>query len=171
MINTDCSRAILLGIKSASTLLAIFIAAVIIHEGAHYIAALLVSIPIAQFSWFDPYYSAPVFVSASKEYTIEVVIVSYAGGLFTGTLLLSVLVFGRNWLKQSLYGWFLGFYLATFGAWQVCQGILEGALHETYISDAANLLFGPTQYIGYAAAFAGMTLYWLLMPRYGKLRI
>ena len=45
----------------------------------------------------------------------------------------------------------------------MCQGILEGAFHDMYISDATNL-FSLSYYIGYASAFFGMALYWVLMP-------
>lgn len=171
MNTTSRSSVIFLGIKSAFSLFILFIIAAIIHEGAHYITSLLFGIPIAHFTWFDPDYFAPVFISASKNYTAGMRVVSYAGGLFTGILLLSILIFRWNWFKQSLYRWFLGFYLATFGSWQICQGILEGAFHQTYISNATNLLLSPTHYIGYASAFAGMALYYILMPRFKELKI
>ena len=162
---------ILLGVKSAFSLLFLFILTVIIHEGAHYIAALIVGIPIAQFTWFDPNYFAPAFVSGDTGYTVGKMVVGYAGGLVTGLLLLAILVLKRTWFKQSLYRWFLGLYIATFGFWQVCQGILEGAFHQAYISNATNLLFSSTHYIGYASAFLGMFLYWLLMPRLRELKV
>jgi len=165
------SSLIALGVKSALSLFALFVITVILHEGAHYIVASIFGISISHFSWFDPAYFAPVFVSTSEEYTMGIAIVSYAGGLLTGILLLSILVFRWNWFKQSLYRWFLGWYLVTFGSWQICQGILEGAFHQAYISNASNLLFSPTHYIGYASAFLGMFLYWLFMPRLRELKI
>lgn len=156
---------IALGVKAALSLFALFVINIILHESAHYIAASIFGVSISRFSWFDPVYFAPVFVSASEEYKLGMTIVSYAGGLFTGILLLSILVCKWNWFKRSLYRWFLGLYLVTFGSWQICQGILEGAFHEVYISNASNLLFSPAHYIGYAAAFLGMFMYWLLTPR------
>ena len=171
MKTTNRSNVALLGVKSAFSLLILFVITVIIHEGAHYITALILGISIAHFTWFDPNYFAPVFLSASKGYTTGMTIVSYAGGLVTGVLLLSILILKRNWFKQSMDGWLLGFYVVTFGFWQICQGILEGAFHQTYILNAANLLFSPTHYIGYASAFLGMFLYWLLMPRLKQLKI
>ena len=150
---------ILLGVKSSLSLIALFVITVIIHEFAHYVTALILRVPIAHFTWFDPSYFAPAFVSASKEYTIGMIIVSYVGGLSTGILLLSVLIFKRNWFKKSLYHWFLGLYFVTFGSWQVCQGILEGAFHQAYISNAIYLFLSPTHYVGYASAFLGMALY------------
>ncbi len=160
-----------MGVKSGFSLLLLFILTVIVHEGAHYVAALILGIPIAHFTWFDPNYFAPVFVSASKDYTTGMTIVSYAGGLVTGFLLLSILVFKKSWFKQSLYSWLLGLYVAMFGFWEICQGILEAAFHQAYISNAANLLLSPTHYIGYASAFLGMFLYWLLMPRLRELKV
>ena len=170
-MKTNQKSAILLGVKSAFSLLLLFILTVVLHEGAHYIAALMLGIPIASFTWFDPRYFAPVFVSASTEYTLGYKVVSYAGGLVTGVLLLAILALKREWFRQSLYRWFLGFYIATFGFWEICQGILEGALHQAYISNATNLLFSSTHYIGYASAFLGMFLYWLLMPRLRELKV
>ncbi len=75
---------VFLGVKSALSLFALFVITVIIHEGAHYITALILGVPIAHFTWFDPNYFAPVFLSASKDYTAGMTIVSYAGGLVTG---------------------------------------------------------------------------------------
>ncbi|MFC1933065.1 hypothetical protein ACFLXU_05515 [Chloroflexota bacterium] len=171
MMKVTQKQIILLGVKSALSLFALFVITVIIHEGAHYITALILRIPIAHFSLFDPNYFAPMFISASKEYTAGMTIVSYAGGIFTGIILLSVLIFRWNWFKESLYRWFLGLYLATFEAWQISQGILEGAFHHTYILNATKLLFSPTHYVGYASAFIGMALYWLFMPRLKRMKM
>ena len=98
-------------------------------------------------------------------------IVGYAGGLVTRVLLLAILLVKRAWFKQSLYRWLLGLYVSMFGFREICQGILEGAFHQAYISNATNLLFSPTHYIGYASAFLGMLLYWLLMPRLRELKV
>ncbi len=168
---TNRSSVILLAVKSAFSLFLLFIITVIIHEGAHYITALILRIPIAHFTWFDPTYFAPAFFVASKENTEGMIVVSYAGGLVTGILLLSILIFEWNWFKQSLYRWFLGLYLVTFGSWQVCQGILEGAFHQAYISNAAYLLLSPTHYIGYASGLIAMALYWMLMPKFKELEM
>ena len=153
----------LLAVKSFFSLIALVLLTIIIHEGAHYIAATIMRVPIASFTWFDPRYLAPVFVSGSTEYTLGYKVVSYAGGLVTGVLLLAILFFKRDWFKQSLYRWLLGFYMATFGFWQLCQGILEGAFHDMYIADATNLL-SLSYCVGYASAVLGMALYWVFMP-------
>jgi len=154
---------ILLGIRSFLSLIALVLLTTVIHEGAHYIAAVIMKVPIASFAWFDPRYLAPVFVSGSTEYTLGVKVVSYAGGLVTGILLLAILVLKREWFKQSLYRWLLGFYMATFGFWQICQGILEGAFHDMYIADATNIL-SLSYCVGYASAVLGIALYWVFMP-------
>jgi len=154
---------ILLAVKSFFSLIALLLLTIVIHEGTHYLAALIMKVPIVSFTWFDPRYLAPIFVSGSTEYTWEVMVVSYAGGLVTGVLLLGILVLKREWFKQSLYGWLLGFYMAMFGFWHLCQGILEGAFNDMYIADATNI-FSLSYCIGYASAFLGMALYWVLMP-------
>ena len=171
MKTTNRSSVLFLGVKCAFSLFVLFIINVFIHEGAHYFTALVLGIPIAHFTWFDPNYFAPVFVSASKDYTTGMTIVSCAGGLVTGALSLGILLFKRNWFKQSIYRWLLGSYIVTFGFWQICQGTLEGAFHQIYISNATNLLFSPAHYIGYASAFLGMFLYWLFMPRIKELKV
>jgi len=163
MKTTNRSSVIFLGVKCAFSLFVLFIINVIIHEGAHYVAAVIMKVPIASFTWFDLHYLAPVFISGATESTIGYKIVSYAGGLVTGVLLLAILAFKREWFKQSLYRWFLGFYIATFGSWQLCQGILEGAFHNMYIADVTNI-FSLSYCIIYASAVLGMDLYWVFMP-------
>ena len=147
-------------VKSLLSLLALVSLTLVIHEGAHLVTAVIMRIPILSFTWFDPRYLAPVFVSGATEYTLRVMIVSYSGGLVTGLLLLAIMALKREWFKQSLYRWFLGFYIATFGFWEICQGILEGAFHDWYIANAANIL-SLSYYIGYAFAICGMALYWV----------
>ncbi len=92
---------IVLGVRLFFSLIALVLLTSVIHEAAHYVAAAIMKAPIASFIWFDPRYLAPVFVSGSAEYTIGMTIVSYAGGLVTGVLLLAILVFKRGWFKQS----------------------------------------------------------------------
>ena len=150
-------------VKSFFSLIALVLLTIVIHEGAHYVAAFIMKVPILSFTWFDPHYLAPVFISGSTEYTWEVMVVSYAGGLVTGVLLLAILILKREWFKQSLYQWLLGFYIATFGFWQICQGILEGAFHDMYIADATNIL-SVSYCVGYASAVLGMVLYWVFRP-------
>ena len=153
----------LLAVKSFSSLIALVLLTIVIHEGAHYVAALIMKVPILSFTWFDPRYLAPVFVSGTTEYTWEVMVVSYSGGITTGLLLLVIVALKREWFKQSLYRWLLGLYIATFSFWQICQGILEGAFHDRYIADATNI-FSLSYCVGYASAFLGMILYWVFIP-------
>lgn len=171
MKTTNRNSLVLLGVKSAFSLFVLFIITIIIHEGAHYVTVLIFSIPIAHFAWFDTNYFAPAFFSASTEHSVGMTIVGYSGGLVTGVLLLSIFILKRKWFKQSVYKWLLGLYIVTFGFWQICQGILEGAFHQTYISSASSLLFSSTHYIGYASAFLGMALYWVFMPRLKELKV
>jgi len=96
-------------VKLFFSLIALLILTIVIHEGAHYITAVILGVPIISFTLFDPHYFAPVFISGATEYTWDVMVVSFAGGLITGVLLLAVLVLKRDWFKQSLYRWFLGF--------------------------------------------------------------
>ena len=155
---------ILLAVKLFLSLIALGLLTVVIHEGTHYVAAVIMKVPIASFTWFDPHYLAPVFISGATESTIGYKVVSYAGGLVAGVLLLAILVLKKEWFKQSLYHWFLEFYIAAFGFWQICQGIVEGAFHVRYIADATNIL-SLSSYVGYAVGICGLVLYWVFMPR------
>jgi hypothetical protein len=120
-------------------------------------------VPILSFTWFDPRYFAPVFVSGATEYTLEVMVVSYSGGLVTGLLLLVIVALKREWFKQLLYRWLLGLYMATLGFWHLSQGILEGAFHDMYITGATNI-FSLSNCVGYASGVLGLALYWIFMP-------
>ena len=95
---------ILLAIKSFFSLIALVLLTTAIHEGAHYVAAVTMKVPITCFTWFDPRSLAPVFVSGSTEYTLGVKVVSYAGGLVTGVLLLAILVLKREWFSSRYIG-------------------------------------------------------------------
>ena len=112
-------RLALIIIKLALSLPVLVLLTVIFHEGAHYVTALILGVPIANFVWFDPNYLSPVIKSASVGYPIETQIVGYAGGLVTGASLLAVLALKRDWFRKSLYKWFLGLSIATFGFWQI----------------------------------------------------
>jgi len=116
---------VILALKSFFSLIALVLLTIVIHEGAHYVTAFIMKVSIVSFSWFDLRYLAPAFVLGSIEYTLGYKVVSYAGGLVTGALLLAILVFKRDWFKQSLYRWPLVLYMATFGFWQVCQVSLK----------------------------------------------
>ena len=150
-------------VKSILVLLSLLILMTVIHEGSHYLAALALGVPLESFTWFDSSYLAPVLVPSTTEFTTGTTIVGYAGGLVSGALLLSAFVLQRDWLKQSIYRWLVGFYIVTFGFWQICQGILEGAFHGAYVTDA-SMFWGPTYLIGYAAALLGMAVYWCRFP-------
>jgi len=141
---------------------------VILHEGSHFLTALILGVPVSHFDWFNPYYLAPVLTSGSTGYPLETKIIDYVGGLATGTLLLAVLILKRGWFKQSLYKWFLGLSIATFGFWQISHGILEGAFHHKYISDVTNL-FSSSYFIGYASGLLGMAVYWFSMRGFKEL--
>jgi len=171
MKTTSRNSLVLVGVKSAFSLFVIFIITVVIHEGAHYVTALIFGIPVAHFVWFDTNYFAPAFFSASTVHSVGMAIVGYSGGLVAGVLLISIFILKRKWFKQSVYRWLLGLYIVTLGFWQICQGILEGAFHQAYISNATSLLFSSTHYIGYASAFLGMVLYWVFMPRLKELKV
>lgn len=56
---------ILLATKSFFPLIALLFLTGVIHEGAHYVTAIVMKVPIASFTWFDPHYFAPVFVSGA----------------------------------------------------------------------------------------------------------
>jgi len=110
-MKTNRKSVILLSVKSIFSLLLLFILTVIVHEGAHYITALILGIPIAHFTWFDPNYFAPAFFSGSTEHTTRMIMVGYAGGLATGVLLLAILL-----LKEpSLSSYYIGYASAVLG--------------------------------------------------------
>ncbi len=164
VMKTKRRRLAILVVKSILSLIGVFAITVLVHEGMHYLTARVLNVPIAYFRWFDVRYFAPVIVAASADFNISMIAVSCAGGFVTGILFLMTVVLRRNWFRRSLYGWLLGLDLAMFGSWQISQGILEGAFHQTYIANAARI-FSPVSLIGYIAGLVGFALYWLIIPR------
>lgn len=150
-------------IRSVLSFLVLTLLTALIHEGAHLAFAAIVRVPIESFSWFNTRYLAPGFISGPTENALGLTVIGYAGGLVTGTVLLTILIRKRDWFKRSEFRWLLGCYMATLGFWQLCQGILEGAFHDMYISNATDI-FSLTYGIGYASTLLGMVLYFLSMP-------
>ena len=52
-------------LKLALSLPVLVVLIVIFHEGAHYVTALILGVPIANFVWLDLNYLSPVLKSAS----------------------------------------------------------------------------------------------------------
>ena len=77
-------------LKSFFSLIALVFITILVHESAHYVAAVIMGVPIVSFTWLDPHYLAPAFVSGSTEYTLGVRVVSYTGWLFTVIFLLAI---------------------------------------------------------------------------------
>ena len=66
-MKTRRRRAMLLAGKCVFSLVITFLVTVVVHEGAHYLTAVVLGIPITRFSWFDSNYFAPVIFSASQD--------------------------------------------------------------------------------------------------------
>lgn len=121
---------ILFAAKSVFALITLIMAVVIIHEGAHYVSAVIMNIPVRYSAHFDINYVSWILFSGAREYSTRAIIGSYVGGLFTGLAFLVPLVLKRNVFKKSPFLWMIGLYLATLGCWQVGQGIIEGAFSD-----------------------------------------
>lgn len=167
--NTAIRRGIRLFFSGFASLIALYLLTIIVHEGSHYVAAVIMKMPMVSFTWFDPYYRAPLLASYVTKDTLAIQVVCYAGGLVTGVLLLAILVLKRGWFRQSLYRWFLGLCVAVFGFWQICLGILEGGFNDMYIAGATNQL-SLSYCIGYGSAALGAILYLVFMPGLKELR-
>lgn len=150
--------------QATLSLLALFFVTIVLHEGVHYLTALITGVPFDRFTWFSPATFSPALFSAASLDTPGYFLVSLSGGLITGGVLLAVLFIGRRWWRRSLFHWLSGLYLSCFGCWQLAVGMLEGAWHDEYIQQATTLL-SPLSLVSIGALLVGLIAYGILIPR------
>ena len=89
-------------VKLLFSLLTLVLLTIIIHEGAHLVTAVIMKVPIQSFTWLDPRYFAPVFVSSITQRTLQIMVVSYSGGTRLHMLYNIPRVLHLNWMKWAL---------------------------------------------------------------------
>jgi len=107
---------ILLIAKSVLFLLALLAIISIIHEGAHLVAAVMMGVPVASFTWFDPQYHAATLITGPMESRLALTVVGCSGGFVTGMLLLAIVAVKREWFRASFYRWLVGLWIFALGA-------------------------------------------------------
>ena len=150
-------------LRFAVLFMAVALAAITLHELAHLVAAGILGIDIVSIRWFDPAHIALVIQISPNTNSSLLLPFWYAGGLTAGIVLLSPLVVRRGWFTQSLKRWTLGLCLATLAFIQLSQGILEGAFHDFYISDAGNIIDAGSL-LQTSCGLLGLLSYLVLFP-------
>jgi len=140
------------------------VVSVIIHEGAHIIAAMTFGASFSElrlgFLGVNPSVTLPVWLTGRSLTTVY-----YAGGLTAGALFLIpyllywMPVYRRN---PAFFTWSLGLVTAVMAAIQFACGYLEGRHHNAYI--AGGISFSITDVVIYGWAFAAGLIHWKLCP-------
>lgn len=139
----------------------------VIHELSHLSAAAILGIPVLKFSFFDWQYLSPTITFGARN-PAAMLLTLYAGGLVTGTIWLivyTVCFIHKKYAEKSLMWWCTGLLLAMLAYWQLVQGVLEGLLHQVYISGAGNpasisFLIQSLSFILGLAIYLKQTDYW-----------
>ena len=106
----------------------------VIHEGAHYVAAIIAGVPISQIKvgWYGLGPGVSIPSSIPEKYWA---LFFYSGGLFSALVLLVIyfLYFLRLYSRHpTTTNWMMGAAVALSFYIQLSMGILEGIYHENY---------------------------------------
>jgi hypothetical protein len=146
-------------------LLILVLAFVIIHEGAHILAALALGARFDElklgFYGVNPSVTLPEYFIGTRQ-----TLVSYAGGLAAGMILL--LFYLLYWVRRyhstpTFFYWSLGLVTVTFSGAQLAMGYLEGRYHAAYIIGAGSL-FSLTDIVTYGWALSAIIFHFALCP-------
>ncbi len=150
-------------IYSIAYLLALIIGTTIIHEGAHFIAALAIGVP------FDEIQIG--FIKGNPGVTIPdrfsnapLAIVHYAGGFTTAAILITMyflIWFRRYRFQLSNFVWIYGLITLVLGGVEVGYGYVEGRFHAAYVY-YANSPFAISNIIIASYGIVGCILHFFL---------
>ncbi len=123
-----------------------FILTPVLHEPAHLTAALIFGIPINGFFWIDPNLRVPTVYLGVTEWSWQLTLTLYSGGVFAGTFWGAIyfLLYRRRRFESSGAWWAFGAWLSVLVVWQLGQGLMEGSLNGLYL-DGINQVFSTSR--------------------------
>lgn len=148
-----------------SYFVAVFILTIIIHESAHFLAALIIGVPFSEIEieWIG---SNPGVTIPDRFFNVPLDLFYYAGG-FTAALVLLCgyfLVWYRSYRnKPSFMTWAYGAITMMSIGTQLGQGFLEGRFHAAYIF-YADSLFNVASVVVYGFFALAMFSHFKLFP-------
>ncbi len=120
---------------SIAYLIAIIIGMTIIHEAAHFIAALAIGVPLNEIK-LGLIKGNPGITLPDRFSSAPLAIVHYAGGFSAAAVLISIyfiLWFRRHRLQPSRLVWVLGFITLGLTGEEIGNAVVEGRFHAAYI--------------------------------------
>lgn len=145
--------------------LAMVVVLALLHEGAHILAALALSVRLSElelgFTGINPSVTLPEWFTGPHQ-----TIVHYAGGLVAGIIfLVFYLVYWlrKYWRNPGFFVWSLGAVTLMLAAMQYATGYLEGCHHAAYIA-GAMAFFSPAEILIYGWAAAAILFHSALCP-------
>jgi len=145
--------------------IAIVIVTTIIHESAHFLAALAIGVPFNEievgFIGINPSITIPERFTST-----DLTVYHYAGGLTAAMFLLCLYLL--YWLrryrrKPSLLNWFMGLVTILAVSMQLTQGYLEGRFHSAYVYYASSL-FDPLDILYFILTVSAILIHFTLCP-------
>jgi hypothetical protein len=146
-------------------LIAIIIGTTVIHEIGHFLAALVLGVPVNEitinFMGINPGFKIPDIL-----YSSSLSIYHWAGGLFAAVILLIVyfvFLYRKYRIKPSLLLWIMGWItLGTCGE-EIGNAVVEGNFHTLYIY-TVNSPFSRVNIMIALFAIFGLCLHFIIFP-------
>jgi len=151
---------------SSVYLLGLVVVTTIVHEVGHFIAALVMGIPLNEID-IGLYGINPSVTIPERFASSNLSIFYYAGGLTTaGILIIVYLIFWYRKYKRepSLINWLMGLITITIAGFHLAQGYNEGRFHAAYIY-YSQTLFNPLTIIICLSVIVFILLHFLICPR------
>lgn len=148
---------------SSLYLFGLIVTVTIVHEAAHFVAALFIGVPFSEieigFYGINPSMTIPERFAGSN-----LSVLHYAGGLTPAVILISVYLL--YWYRRfrrvpSKINWLMGLITITIAGFQLSQGYNEGRFHAAYIyytGSFFNVLYIPIILLVIAAILIHFTL-------------
>jgi len=138
-----------------------------LHETGHLIVAWVTGTHVDAFRWYDPRFGGSVVQISGDISPIVLRVGDFAGGLFSGLVLLGSGFLLRKRFRKSALWWIAGLGIAEAGFMEISMGLTEGLARDGYCCTPA-WAWGPVDTAMSAGVVAGIVFYLLTQRGAGR---
>lgn len=150
---------------SSLYLFGLIVTVAIVHEAAHFVAALFIGVPFNEIE-IGLYGINPSVTIPERFASSNLLIFHYAGGLTTAVIL--IIVYLAYWYRKFkrepfLINWLMGSITIVIAGFQLAQGYIEGRFHAAYFYYSQTLL-NPLTIIYFLLIIASALIHFVIYP-------
>jgi hypothetical protein len=138
-----------------------------LHETGHLIVAWVTGTHVESFRFYDPRFGGSVVQISGDISPIVLRVGDFAGGLFSGLVLLGSGFLLRKRFGKSALWWIAGLAIAEAGLMEISMGLTEGLARDGYCCTPA-WTWGPADTAMLSGLVAGIGFYLLAQRKAGR---